>query len=207
MSIITRTAPPVGGRSPDVPSGLLWRLSVDQYHRMIREGILTEDDRVELLEGLLVAKMTKNPPHIVATDLLQAALPRIVPAGWFVSMQNPVTMEDSEPEPDARVVRGQPRDYVGRRAGPGDVALVVEVADTSLPSDRGIKKRIYARAGIAYYWIINLSDGRLEVYDDPTGPAEEPDYRGRRDFGPLDTVPLMIEGREVGRLDVRELLP
>ena len=161
---------------------------------MIREGILTEDDRVELLEGLLVAKMTKNPPHIVATDLLQAALPRIVPAGWFVSMQNPVTMEDSEPEPDARVVRGQPRDYVGRRAGPGDAALVVEVADTSLPSDRGIKKRIYARAGIACYWIVNLSDGRLEVYDDPTGPAEEPDYRRRREYGPTDAVPLVIEG-------------
>ena len=207
MSVVTQSLPSGAGPFSDLPSGLLWRLSVDQYHQMIRAGILTEDDRVELLEGLLVTKMTKNPPHIVATDLLQAALPRIVPAGWFVSMQNPVTTEDSESEPDGRVVRGHPRDYVGRRAGPSDVALVVEVADTSLASDQGVKKRIYARAGIPYYWIVNLLDCRLEVFSDPTGPAAEPDYRRRQDFGPADAVSLVIEGREVGHLDVSELLP
>ncbi len=82
-----------------IPPESLYRLSGKQYHAMIRAGILTEDDQVELLEGFLVAKMSKYPSHIVATDLLQRVLSRVVPDGWYVSMQNPLTTRSSEPEP------------------------------------------------------------------------------------------------------------
>src|SRR4051812_36814523 len=133
----------------------VWRLSVDQYHAMIRAGILTEDDPAELLEGVLVQKMPKNPAHVLAKLLLVEALRKILPAGWFVNDQDPVTTRDSEPEPDVAVSRGSPRDYPTRHPGPKDTPLVVEIADSSLRRDRGLKKRLYARARIPEYWIVN----------------------------------------------------
>jgi Uma2 family endonuclease len=183
------------------------RLRVDQYHAMARAGILGEDDPVELLEGLLVVKMPKNPPHRVATRLTESALEHLIPEGWYVDTRGPITTEDSEPEPDVVVVRGDPRRYLDRHPGPPDVALVTEVSDTTLAHDRTSKKQIYARARVPVYWIINLPESRLEVYTDPTGPSEQPDYRQRQDFGPADEVPVVIEDREVGRLAVRDLLP
>jgi len=178
---------------------------------MIRAGILTEDDQVELLEGVLVSKMSKNPPHIVATDLLQRVLSRVVPEGWYVSMQNPLTTKSSEPEPDAKVVKGDPRQYLKRKPGPSKVPIAIEVADKSLARDRGVKKRTYAASRIPTYWIINLVDRCVEVYTEPTGPATkqnpEPDYRKVRRFGPDDSVPVILGGREVGRIAVNEILP
>jgi Uma2 family endonuclease len=207
MTVSTQPTPAVLRQPPGVPSEPIWRLSVEQYHEMARAGILTRDDRVELLDGWLVAKMTKHPPHVIATGQTQDALRGIVPDGWFVAKEDPVTTPDSEPEPDLAVVRGTRRDYRDRHPGPQDVALVVEVADTSLPRDQAIKKHLYARAGFPVYWLINLPEGRIEVYTDPTGPADRPDYRQRRDYGPSEAVPLVIDGREAGLLVVRELLP
>jgi Uma2 family endonuclease len=85
--------------------------------------------------------------------------------------------------------------------------LVVEVADATLSQDRASKKRLYASARIPVYWIVNLLENQIEVYTDPSGPADEPDYRQRQDYGPADTLPVVIEGRELGRVAVRELLP
>jgi len=182
-------------------------MSLEQYHSMIRMGILTDDDPVELLDGWLVEKMPKKPPHRVSTRLTRQALERIVPAGWHVDSQEPVTLGNSEPEPDVAVVRGEPRDYLEAHPGPGDLALLVEVADTTLQRDQGPKKRVYARARIPIYWIVNLPDNRLEVYSEPYGSAEEADYRQRQDLGPSDTVALVIDGQEVGRIAVCDLLP
>jgi Uma2 family endonuclease len=207
MSVLNPAGIPMAVRTPAVPSDPIWRLSVDQYHEMIRTGILTADDPVELLEGWLVTKMPKNPPHRVATRLIRKALEGVVPAGWYVDAQEPITTADSEPEPDAMVVRGDTRQYLDRHPGPRDLALVVEVADATLQRDRTSKKRLYAAAAIAVYWIVNLPERHFEVYTDPSGPAIQPDYRHRQDYGPEDAVPLVIDGREVGRLAVRELLP
>lgn|SRR5574341_1448766 len=190
-----------------VPAEPIWRLSVEQYHEMIKSGVLTDDDPVELLEGSLIAKMPRNPPHIFTTDLTRELIARLLPPGWHVKGQDPITTEDSEPEPDVAVIRGDRRDYLERLPGPGDIALVIEVADTTLRRDRGLKKRIYARAGIPVYLIINLPERQIEVYTSPTGEAEEPDYQQRQDYGPDDEVPIIIEGREVGRLLAREILP
>lgn len=207
MSVITQSALPAVAKSAAVPTDLIWRLRVDQYHTMIRSGILTEDDPVELLEGWLVPKMPKNPHHRIATRRTRQALERIVPASWYVDTQEPITTADSEPEPDVVIVRGDTRQYFDRHPGPQDVALVVEVADATLERDRTLKKRLYALAGIPVYWIVNLIEGQIEVYTNPLGPAEEPDYRQRQDYRPPDAVPLIIEDMEVGRLAVQELLP
>jgi Uma2 family endonuclease len=193
--------------APPVPPEPIWRLSVEQYHEMINAGILDEDDPVELLEGWLIPKMPKNPPHRVTKELTRDALAHMLPPGWHVSEQEPITTEDSEPEPDVTVIRGERRDYLERHPGPDDVELVIEVSDTTLSRDRGLKKQIYARAGIRIYWIINLLENQIEVYTGPTGEAEEPDYQRRQDYFPDDEIPVVIEGREVGRLAAREVLP
>jgi Uma2 family endonuclease len=208
LSVVSASLAPID-ESISIES--LYRLSVEQYHAMIRAAILTEDDSVELLEGLLVPKMSKNPPHIVATELLQRALSRVVPEGWYVSMQNPLTTKSSEPEPDAKVVKGDPRTYLKRKPGPRNVPIAIEVADNSLRRDRTVKKRIYAAAGIPSYWIINLIDQCVEVYTEPTGPATaqnpRPDYRKVRTLGPGESLVVVLGGHEVGKIAVRDLLP
>lgn len=207
MSISLPQTASAEGLSPGKPDDFIWRLSVGQYHEMIRTGILTSDDPVELLAGWLVYRMPKNPPHRIATRLAQQALEAVVPAGWYVDAQEPITLNDSEPEPDVMIVRGETRDYRDRHPGPEDVALIVEVADSTLERDRGVKRMVYARAGIPVYWIINVLERVLEVYYDPAGAGEDADYRQRRDYGVSDSVPVMIGGLEVGRVAVRDLLP
>jgi Uma2 family endonuclease len=134
---------------------------------MIAAGILTSDDPVELLDGWLVQKMAKNPPHRITTRLIREALESIIPDGWYVETQEPITLADSEPEPDVAVIRGDTRDYLDRHPGASEVALVVEVADSTLERDRSLKQQIYARAGISTYWIVNLVNFQLEIYTQP----------------------------------------
>jgi Uma2 family endonuclease len=210
MSVSTQTIAPVAAppvSADPIPVDRLYRISVAQYFEMACTGILTKRDRVVLLEGLLVAKMTKKPPHVLAGKLTFEALRRASPPGWHVAKEDPIATLESVPEPDCTVIRGDARDYHDRWAGPQDVALVVEVADSSLNLDRTVMRIIYARAAIPVYWIVNIPDRRLEVSSDPTGPADSPDYRQRRDYGPDDVVPLVLDGREVGRLGVRDMLP
>lgn len=181
----------------------VWRFSVGQYHEMINAEILGEDDPIELLEGILVTKMPKNPPHSLVTHLIREALARLISLGWCVSAQEPITLTDSEPEPDVAVVQGSPRQYADRHPGAEETALVIEVADSSLSRDRGLKKRIYARAGIPVYWIVNLAERKIEVYSEPSGS----DYQQRQDFESDTEIPVLIEGRELGRIAVSDLLP
>lgn len=207
MSIGSPQSPLVSSGPPAVPPDPAQRLTVEQYHEMITSGILPEDNSMELLEGRLVRKMPKKPPHSVATKFLRKALERAIPPGWEVDSQEPITTSDSEPEPDGMVYRGNDRQYLDRHPSPEDVAMVAEVSNSSLQEDRTTKKRLYARARVPIYWIINLVDNQLEVYTDPSGPTEQPDYGQRQVYGPGDTIPLVIEGAEVGRIAVSDLLP
>jgi Putative restriction endonuclease len=199
-----RLALPAPAEVPDVP---IWRLTVEQYHAMIDAGILQSGDPVELLDGWLVQKMTKYPPHGAAVGLTGEALRGLLPPGWVIRYQDPITTATSEPEPDVVAARGSYRDYARRHPAPAEVGLVIEVSDTSLATDRGRKKRIYAQAAIATYWIVNLIDNQVEVYTELSGPGERPGYNHRQDYRPGDEVPIIIDGREVGRLRVQDLLP
>lgn len=207
MSATTPSVSTINEQSSAVPTDVIWRFSVEQYHAMIHAGILTEDDPVELLEGWVITKMSKNPRHSVVTQLVRETLARLLSSGWSVNTQEPITTADSEPEPDVAVVRGNRRQYLDHHPGPQDVALVVEVADSSLQRDRSLKKRLYAAAGISVYWIVNLLDGQIEVYTEPSGPTGQPDYRQQQNYGSADAVPVVIEDREVGRLSAQDLLP
>lgn len=120
--------------------------------------------------------------------------------------QEPITTSDSEPEPDVVVVRGERRRYHDRHPGPEDVALVVEIADTTLQRDRTIKKRLYARAGIPRYWIVNLVDRQIEAYAQPRG-GDEADYLDQQIYHISDEMPVTLGDGEVMRIAVRDLLP
>ena len=144
------------------------RFSIPEYHRMAQLCILTEDDNIELLEGYLVHHhRPRTPLHDGTLSLVFEYLLSIIPDGWRVRNQSGVTLSDSEPEPDLAIVRIDPADYMQHHPGPADIALVIEVADSSLDGDRADKCRIYARAGIQEYWIVNLVDTQIEVYSSP----------------------------------------
>jgi Uma2 family endonuclease len=203
MTVITPSIPATFG----MPPGPIRKFTVAEYHQMIQTGLLTEDDPVELLEGWIVQKMPHNPPHDGTLSVTNKRLGTRLPPGWFLRVQMAVTLPDSEPEPDLALVRGQEEDYFAGHPGPADIALLVEVSDSTLTRDRTEKHRIYARAGIAVYWIINLVDAQVEVYTDPTGPDAAPRYRQRQDYGRNADVPLVIGGATMGQVPVRELLP
>lgn len=188
--------------------GPLFRLSVAQYHELADARILTEDDPVELLEGVLVQKMTKNPPHSVAVLRLQSLIPPLLPLGWHYRAQEAITLNDGEPEPDGVIARGKIDDYANTHPTAADVALIVEVADASLVRDRGIKLRSYARAGIPQYWIVNLIDRHVEVYAEPDPVAmPKPAYRRRETYAADATLSLVIAGQMRANISVREVLP
>lgn len=129
---------------------------------MIDRGIFRDDDRLELLDGVLVVKEPQGNPHAVAVDLVMSALRVAFGAGWLVRAHAPLALGGrSRPEPDVAVVPGSARDY--RRSAPRTAALVVEISDSSLKLDRTRKVSIYARANIQEYWIVNLVQWTLEV--------------------------------------------
>jgi Uma2 family endonuclease len=201
-------------RQPDPSRSLMerrHRITVEEYHRMVDAGVFGPDPKVELLEGVIVEKMTKKPPHVHATDLLDELLHHLLPrgCGYFVSMGNPVTIEDrdGEPEPDAAVFRGSIRDFGGRPHTPAEAVLLAEVSHTSYDYDRYAKWVTYAAARVPVYWILDLNRRRPEVHTEPTGEGEATVYSRTQIFGPDDEVPLILDGREVGRFPVREILP
>jgi Uma2 family endonuclease len=142
------------------------RFTSEEYFALIDQGTLRSDDRVELLEGVIVAMAPENPRHAVATEKTAEALRSAVGGRAAIRVQHALHLgAHSVPEPDVAVVPGKHDDYV--HAHPRTAVLVVEVADTSLIQDRLSKAAIYAAAGIPEYWIINLRDDRVEMFRAP----------------------------------------
>ncbi|MBS0204457.1 MAG: Uma2 family endonuclease [Planctomycetes bacterium] len=161
-----------GGTPPLAP------ITVDQIDRMIEAGILQDGEPIELIDGMLVCKdrsacgedhMTHHPRHALLISRLQRLLTAsCASAGSFLRIQLPVALSNiSAPEPDLAVVRGTEEDYADRHPGPADLVLVIEVADSSLAADRSTKQRLYATAGIPQYWLINLPQSQVEIYERP----------------------------------------
>jgi Uma2 family endonuclease len=189
------------------PTPRVRRFTVDEYHRLIEDGYFAHDERFELLEGWIVAKVSRNPIHDAALSIAMKVLDRVMPTGWHARVQSGFTTADSEPEPDLAIVRGDERDYTARHPGPADAALVIEVANTSLPEDRDLKARVYARANVGVYWIINLTDRVIEVFTDPSGPAPSPAYAKRQQFTIGESVPLVIPGAAPLAIPVTDFMP
>jgi len=161
---------------------------------------------VELLENYVVLKMPRNPPHDGTLQFISKRLLRHLTAGWDTRVRMAVVLPDSVPEPDVAVTRGDEAAYLTRHPTATDCALVIEVADSSLLRAQRDKTRIYARAGIPQYWIVNLPDRRVEVYSNPTGPVTVPQYRAFATFQPGDILPLSLDSASVS-VPVTDLLP
>ena len=189
--------------SPPIISRI-YRLTVRQVDQMTATGVIAEDDPLELIEGLLVTKMSRNRPHIVAGKKGLMVLSRIIPPGWHVAKEDPVVASDwSKPEPDLAIVRGAADDYLDRDVMAADVALAVEIAESSLSIDQNEMARVYASSGIPVYWIVNLVARQLEVY---TNPAPNK-YQTSQILTAADEVSIVIEGREIAKINVAEILP
>ncbi|MBI3270131.1 MAG: Uma2 family endonuclease [Planctomycetes bacterium] len=154
----------------------LARITVEQYHKMLRAEVFRDGEPIELLEGVLVAKdrsargeeaKTVNPRHAAAVTLLSELGARLAASNRHLRTEKPLTLQAAnEPEPDGAVVRGKPRDYAQRHPGAAEACCVLEVADSSLEHDRTVKARIYAGAGIPQYLLVNLVDDVLEVFEE-----------------------------------------
>ncbi len=137
--------------------------SVETYHRLAEIGHLS--NKVELLRGIVVTKMAKSPLHELVCHKLMKLLLSQAPAGFEVRREGPLTLGDSEPEPDLTIVRGKAGDWA--QAHPTTAALVVEVAVSDPSVDEG-KAKIYAQAGIPEYWLARPEDRLVAVYREPS---------------------------------------
>jgi Uma2 family endonuclease len=147
-----------------------YRFSVDEYHRMGEVGIFSEDDRVELLAGAIVEMSPIGPLHAGTVNRLTALFSSRLGNRVIIGIQNPLLLrdEDSEPQPDVMLLHPRADFYTHAHPEAHDVYLIIEVADTSLEGDRDVKFPIYARAGVAEAWLLDVSAERLEVYRQPT---------------------------------------
>ena len=197
MSTATTTQPPVSTPRPH-------RITVEEYDRIIDAGVLEDPGRVELIDGYMVDKMSKNAAHRWTTKEVLKALDSRLPAGWTSQKEDPVRIPDyDEPEPDVAIIRGTDADYETRLPEAADVGLLVEVSDTTLNQDRGKKLLAYARGKIPIYWIVNLVDRQVEVYSQPGKKG----YRSHKTFGSGEQVPVTIGGRELPPIAVDSILP
>jgi Uma2 family endonuclease len=145
------------------------RFTADEYHRMADAGVLRDDDRVELVDGEIVEMTPIGSRHAACVDRLMVLLQRSLAGHAILRVQGPVRLDaHSEPQPDLSVLKSRADFYASAHPGPGDVLLVVEVADASLGYDRDIKVGLYARAGIRETWLVDLQNERVEVFTDPT---------------------------------------
>lgn len=181
------------------------RLSVAEYHRMGALGLFKPDERLELIHGLLVEKPVVTPPHAFAVTKLSNVFEQVVASRFVVRVQMPVTLSDSEPEPDICVARLTESEYFDRHPQPADIPLVVEVAVSSLAFDQGEKLALYAANGIEVYWIVNLIDKRIEVY---TGPqrGDSPSFLNVQRFPRGTVVPITLRGAELGNVAVSDVI-
>jgi Uma2 family endonuclease len=185
----------------------IWRLSVRQYEAMIEVEILQSGDKCELIDGLLVRRMTLNSRHYVSSHRVRRLLEARLPQGYHLRAQGPILLDNSEPEPDVSIVQGEVESFMADHPGTSNVPLVIEVSDSSLRYDRTTKLHIYARNHIREYWIVNLIDRQIEVHRQPTGAVKEPTYREKLVLKASDSFELVIDRNSLGTLRVADLLP
>ena len=179
-----------------------FKLTVGDYHRLGQVGILTETNRVELIEGELIEMAPIGAMHMTLVNRLNKFLVLAVGDRGVVSIQNPVTLSlHSEPQPDIAILSQGAESAAPAVPHAHDVMLLIEVADTTLNYDRTTKLKIYAQAGVSEVWIVNVQDKCIETYQEPTATG----YMRKQDFGHHDVVSpvalpqVMLEVGEIFR--------
>lgn len=150
----------------------LW--TVDEYHRLIETGILTTDEKVELLEGQIIQVSPQRPPHAATTQSTANYLSRLLADRAYIRVQLSITLlPNSEPEPDIAVVQIDEREYFDHHPTADEIFLLIEVAKTTLQSDRLTKALTYAKAKIPEYWVLDVQERQVHVFREPVGEAYE----------------------------------
>jgi Uma2 family endonuclease len=187
------------------PGAPLVRFSAARYEELTRRGFFGPADKIELIDGYLVEKMPRNDPHSFAVDVLTEMLLRALPAEWTARFQFGVRLSsDTIPEPDAVVVPGPKSLYARRKPNRKDIALVIEVADSSLRYDRTTKQTIYARDRLAVYWIVNIPAQTVEVYTEPRA-GRAASYQKQAVYTRGQRVPVVANGKTLAEVEVDKL--
>ena len=175
------------------------------FDQMIEAGIFPRDDRVELWDGRIYAKMAQTQAHAAAGINVTMTLPRFLPPGWCLSPENPVALGPKEtPLPDFAVLRGRGNDYRSRRPVPANVGVLVELSMSSLRPDTGVRLTGYARANIPVYWVLNLIENVILVFERPV--PTEGRYESMRTYAVGQAVPLRLGGILVAEIPALDLL-
>lgn len=182
------------------------RVSVERYHELIERGFFTDNSAYELLEGVIVEKMTKHPAHVYATNKVRALIASLVSSDCHLRSQDPITLATSEPEPDLAVVSGTLEQFAAKHPSGRDVLLLVEVAESSLSTDR-YKAGIYAAAGVEAYWIVNLPQRTVEVYTSPVQEGAVWRYTKTRIYPETEKIPVELGDKLVGTISAAALFP
>ena len=193
MTTATVTPPPAAGRVGPVPK--VW--TVDEFHRLGDQGWF-EGRGAKLINGQVIEEGPRNHPHATAATKTEDVIRKAFGKGWHVRVSKPLVLgRTTDPQPDAAVVRGRPSDYTDH---PTTADLVVEVSDTSLKYDTTDKFGIYAAAGIAEYWVVDVNGRQLHVFRDPTTAGGAAGYATHQILGPADAVsPLAAPAASVRR--------
>jgi Uma2 family endonuclease len=182
----------------------LFRFTVAQYHRLLELKILDADRQIELLEGILFENMPRNPTGNSVTRAFDRIASQNFPGDWVLARSRGIPLSrakpESEPQPDYAIIRASTAD------GMRDVGLVVEIASAEPTLERVDLGRIYARAAISVYWILDYSAQVVEVFTQPSGPIDSPHY-AKRDRYPVGTsVPIVLDGNTVGTIAVADVM-
>ena len=189
---------------PTTPDHPHWSMPLAVYEKIVEAGLLEEYRHVYLWDGRLCERMGINRPHVYGVKSLFLALVAICADEFAPETEAPMAFRfhDSAPQPDIKVLRGRTKDFMQRMPTTADVALVVEVTDTTLSKDRGLVIT-YAIEEIPVYWLLNIPANRLEVYAAPVAGV----YTSITFFDPAQDAPVVLDGREIGRVRVADLLP
>jgi Uma2 family endonuclease len=202
--------PPTAEGIPELPlaaylSGLR-RFTGEEYDRLTEIGFFKPDDRIELLDGFLVKKMSHNPAHDGSLYALDDLVVALSIKGWVRRVQMVLMLPGSRPEPDLVLARGDRSTYFSRHPGVDDLGLVVEVSDASLAIDKKDKLRIYAACGVPLVWIVNVPKRVVEVYSNPQLGTSSPSYSTQTDYPVGSSVPLQLDQKSYS-IPVADFLP
>ena len=187
---------------------ILHRFSEEQCLKMVAAGIISEADAFTLAEQGVDSEMARNPAHDSTIDRVDESIRPLVRSPWRMRIQSAIKISGGEPEPDIAIVRGPAGRYDDHHPGSDEIALLIEISDTTLAYDRGIKLRAYANAEVPVYWIVNLVDRQVDVYSSPKPSRKRPSSYGKHaEYKPGQAISVVIDGKQVGTIAVDSILP
>ncbi|WGV24634.1 Uma2 family endonuclease [Halotia branconii] len=163
------------------------KFTVEQYQKMIESGILTEDDRVELIRGEIIEMSPIGTKHAACVNRMINLLVQLLGKRVIVAAQNPVALNDnSQPQPDVALLKPRDDFYATAHPQPQDIFLLIEVADSTIEYDREEKIPLYAQANIIEVWLVDINEEIVEVYQQPTAAG----YQLMQKFASSQTLSL-----------------